>query len=316
MMDNTYNKNRPPHPFIRITTLNLFSMEYLIPAPIEKNDETMYIPSYRLMREEQLWHFGIALTMLKILLCNQHRFATKPQLIKAIWPGREIFKAAHALDVAASVLRRQLLRVYTGESLLITMKGNNETSFKLPDQSYLWVDADAFLLLANRALYTAQSEQDTLATLEQAYALVQGMFLESDQSSEWSQKRRQTIEGSQKRALYRLSDIYVRQKRSDYAERFLFEFLEGHPTDEDALCRLMIILAEKGRNHEAYNIYRYAADCMREEQREFSTYTQALGRRVQQGPLLHEQALSYQAHNYRRPALLILLLPFLIELTF
>jgi DNA-binding SARP family transcriptional activator len=218
--------------------------------------------------------------------------------------------------VAASVLRRQLLRIYTGESLLITMKGNNETSFKLPDQSYIWVDADAFLLLANRALYSTQSEQETLATLEQAYALIHGMFLESDQSSEWSQKRRQTIEGTQRRALYRLSDIYVHQKRSDYAERFLFEFLEGHPTDEDALCRLMIILAEKGRSHEAYNIYRYAADCMREEQREFSTYTQALARRVQQGPLLHEQAISYQAHHSRKPALLLLLLPFFIELTF
>jgi DNA-binding SARP family transcriptional activator len=316
MMDSVQNKNRPPHPFIRITALNIFSIEYLIPVARAQNDETMYVPQYKKMMEEQVWHFGIALTMLKILLCNHNRFATKPQLIRAIWPGRDIFKAAHALDVAASILRRQLLRIYTGESLLITMKGNSETSFRLPDQSYLWVDADAFLLLANRALYSMKSEQEILTTLEKAYALVQGPFLESDQSSEWSQKRRQTIEGTQRRALYRMSNIYVRQKRSDYAERFLFEFLEGHPTDEDALCRLMIILAEKGRNHEAYNIYRYASDCIHEEQREFSTYTQALARRVHQGPLLHEQALSYQAQHYHKPALLILLLPFFIELTF
>jgi DNA-binding SARP family transcriptional activator len=316
MMETAYLKNKPSYPFIRITTLNLFSMEYLIPISKSANTAIPYIPTYRRFLEEQLWHYGIALTMLKILLCNQRRFATKHQLIHAIWPGRDIFKAAHALDVAASVLRRQVLRIHTGESLLITMRGNSETSFKLPDQSYLWVDADAFLLLANRALYTALPEAETLATLEEAYTLVQGPFLESDLSSIWSQKRRHTIEGTQRRVLYQMSDIYVRQKRSNYAERFLFEFLEGHSTDEDALCRLMIILAAKGRNHEAYNLYRYAIDCMHEEQHEPSSYTQSLAQRIKRGPLLREQALSYQVRLRRHRTMLVLLLPLFITLDF
>src|SRR5258708_9817617 len=92
------------------------------------------------------------MALLKVLLCQANRRASRDELIEAIWPDHEAINAAHALDSAASVLRRHILRTSEVGSLLLTLRSGGETIFKLPRQHRFWGDADAFLSLVSQAM--------------------------------------------------------------------------------------------------------------------------------------------------------------------
>src|SRR5437588_11180419 len=77
------------------------------------------------------------------------------------------------------------------------------------------------------------------------------------------------------------------------AEELLFAALEEDPTDEDALCRLMVLLVEQERRQEALNLYQYAEDVLQEEQAEPAVYTSELARRIRQGLVLRERREPY-----------------------
>ena len=139
-----------------------FSLERLVPASSPTLQQQHYI---QIARRE--WSSrGPAAVLLKVLSCRVNRRATKDELIEAIWPDNGMENAGHALDSAASVLRRHVLRTYTGESLLYTIRGGGETSFRLAGQQRLWVDADALLTLAARAMRVEGQGQDPFPLLE------------------------------------------------------------------------------------------------------------------------------------------------------
>jgi DNA-binding SARP family transcriptional activator len=136
---------------------------------------------------------------------------------------------------------------------------------------------------------------DPLPLLESAHALVQGQFLEDDPQAPWSQGRRNTINGARHRVFYKLVELYLRDQRVCEAEELLFSFLEENPTDEDALCQLMIILAERERRQEALSMYAYVADELRRQKGEPALYTQELVQRIRQGLAVRERSMSYAA---------------------
>lgn len=148
--------------------------------------------------------------------------------------------------------------------------------------------------------------QDPLPLLERAHTLVQGQFLEDDLHAVWSQRRRNTINGAQHRVFYKLVELYLRDRRVCEAEELLFSFLEQNPTDEDALCRLMIILAERERRQEALNMYAYVVDELRAENVEPTPYTQELVRRIRHGLTVRERNISYTVTSVKATALSIL----------
>jgi DNA-binding SARP family transcriptional activator len=138
-------------------------------------------------------------------------------------------------------------------------------------------------------------EQNPLPLLQEAYALARGEFFEDDVYCEWVQNRRRTINGARHRVLFKLVDLYLKDERVGLAEELLFAMLEEDPADEDALCRLMILLVEQGRRQEALQIYQYSEDILQEEQTEAAVYTRELAHRIQQGLTLREQGESYTA---------------------
>lgn len=235
-----------------------------------------------------------------------NRRASKDELIQSIWPNHAMINALHALDSAASILRRHILQAHTEESLLQTVRGNGETVLKLAAQSYLWVDADAFLTFASQAVRAENEGIDPLPLLERAHSLVQGQFLEDDPHAAWSQGRRNTIDGARHRVFYKLVEFYLRDQRICEAEELLFSFLEENPTDEDALCQLMIILAERERRQEALNMYAYVANELREQKGEPAPYTQALVRRIHHGLAVREGRLNYTPTSFNTSAFPIL----------
>ncbi len=289
-MHSTAEHDQTKHPLVRITTLGEFALERLVRTPSRAEDEP---PRYARMAQSEWSNRGPAMALLKVLLCRANRRASREELIEAIWPDHEAINAAHALDSAASVLRRHILRTGDVGSLLLTLRSGGETIFKLAGQQRIWVDADAFLSLLSKAMRAECQGQNPLPLLEEAYALAGGEFLEDDLYAEWVQPRRHTLNGARHRVLFKLVDLYLEDERVGLAEELLFAALEEDPTDEDVLCRLMVLLVEQQRRQEALQLYQYAEDVLQEEQAEPAVYTRELARRIRQGLVLRERGERY-----------------------
>src|SRR5260221_2136887 len=299
-MRGTVEHDSTEHPLMRVITLGEFALERLVPAPSRTQDEP---PRYTRVARSEWSNRGPAMALLKVLLCRANRRASRDELIEAIWPDHEAINSAHALDSAASVLGRHILRTGEVASLLLTLRSGGETIFKLAGQQRIWVDADAFLSLLSKAMRAECQEQNPLPLLEEAHALTGREFLEDDLYAEWTQGRRRTINGARHRVLFKLLDLYLEDERVDLAEELLFATLEEDPTDEDALCRLMVLLVEQERRQEALHLYQYAEDVLQEEQTEPAVYTRELARRIRQGMVLREQGDLYTAGGVQTPSL-------------
>lgn len=291
-MGSTTAYDSTRHSLIRITTLGEFTIERLVHIPAQTRDEP---PRYAGVARSEWSSRGPAMTLLKVLLCRPHRRALRNELIEAIWPDHETINAAHALDSAVSVLRQHILRTGEVGSLLLTLRSGRETIFKLAGQQRLWVDADALLSLVSQAMRAECQGQNPLPLLEEAYTLARGEFLEDDLYAAWAQSRRHTLNGARHRTLFKLVDLYLGDERVGLAEELLFAALEEDPTDEDALCRLMVLLAEQERRQEALQLYQYTRDVLQEEQAEPTIYTRELARRLSQGLVLREREERYPA---------------------
>lgn len=285
---------------MRVITLGEFALERLVPTPSRTQDEP---PRYTRVARSEWSNRGPAMALLKVLLCQANRRASRDELIEAIWPDHEAINAAHALDSAASVLRRHILRTSEVGSLLLTLRSGGETIFKLPGQHRLWVDADVFLSLVSKAMRVECRGQNPMPLLEEAHTLARGEFLEDDLYAEWARSRRHTINGARQRVLFKLVDLYLKDERVSRAEELLFAALEEDPADEDALCRLMILLVEQGRQQEALHLYQYTEDVLQEEQTEPAVYTRELARRIRQGMVLRERGERYTAVGVYTPPL-------------
>jgi DNA-binding SARP family transcriptional activator len=283
-----FDHTTPPQ--IKVLTLGEFALERLIPS---SSPENSHLLRYIRVDPREWSNRRPAIALLKMLLCRPNRRANRDELIEAIWPDNETLNTAHALDSATSMLRKHLLRTHGGESLLLTIRSGSETVYRLPGQRLLWVDADELLELAARAIRAESLGQDPLPLLESAHALSRGEFLADDPYAEWAQGRRYTVEGARYRVLYQLVDRYLEEERTRQAEECLFAELERNPTDEDALCRLMILLVDQGRRQEALRLYLHISEVLEGEQSKPALYTQELAARIRRGRTLREQAGSY-----------------------
>ena len=291
-MHSTDEHDHTKYPLVRIITLGEFALERLDSTPLRTENEP---PRYARVARSDWSNRGPAMALLKVLLCRPNRRASREELIEAIWPDHGEINAAHALESAASVLRRHILRTGQIGSLLLTLRSGGETILKLAGQQRIWVDADALLSLVSQALRAECRGQNPLPLLEEAYALARGEFLEDDLYAPWAQSRRHTLGGARHRVLFKLVDLYLEDERVGLAEELLFAALEEDPTDEDALCRLMILLVERERRQEALQLYQYAEDVLQEEQAEPAVYTRELARRIRQGLVLRERGERYPA---------------------
>ncbi len=298
-MRGTIEHDSTGHPLMRVITLGEFALERLVPTPSRTPDEP---PRYTRVARSEWSNRGPAMALLKVLLCRANRRASRDELIEAIWPDHEAINAAHALDSAASVLRRHILRTSEVGSLLLTLRSGGETIFKLPGQHRLWVDADALLSLVSKAMRVECQGQNPMPLLEEAYALARGEFLEDDLYAAWAQSRRHTLNGARQRVLFKLVDLSLKDEQVSRAEELLFAALEEDPADEDALCRLMILLVEQGRRQEALHLYQYSEDVLQEEQTEPAVYTRELARRIRQGMVLRERGDRYTAIGVQTPS--------------
>ena len=260
------DQERLSMPMVRVWTFGEFVMERLT-SPEEH-------PLHYEPVEPSAWQSrGTAMTLLKVLLCRRRRRATKDDLIAAIWPQEEketkhLKHVERAFDAAASVLRA-VLRTPEGECLLMSRRSGDHMLYRLADQQHLWVDAEACEALVNQAIHMEGRGQthEALTVWEEAYRLTQrGVFLEDDVQTSWSQARRQMVEGTERFCVHHLADCYVALNRHAEAEVTLRAFWTTNPTDEDALYRLMKLLAQHARTQEALRLFSYTERLLRQEE--------------------------------------------------
>ena len=270
------------YPAIRIYTCGEFALERLIPSSVSPVD----LPQYKPVPRGEWSHRGPAITMLKVLLCSDDRRASRDMLIEEIWPGKRgsAINSDHALHSAASVLRT-ILRTAGGKSLLLNTSGSDGSGYKLADQQQLWTDMDAFESYISEAVEAVRLGHDALPLWEAAYQLAQRPFLPDDLYSSWSQERREILKGNRRLCVYRLAVLYSERDRKDEAEVLLRGLWAANPTNEDALCRLMVLLGEQARDQEALLLYERTERALDEERRSPARQTKELAERIRNRPL-------------------------------
>jgi len=270
------------YPAIRIYTCGEFALERLIPSSVSPVD----LPQYKPVPRGEWSHRGPAITMLKVLLCSDDRRASRDMLIEEIWPGKRgsAINSDHALHSAASVLRT-ILRTAGGKSLLLNTSGSDGSGYKLADQQQLWTDMDAFESYISEAVEAVRLGHDALPLWEAAYQLAQRPFLPDDLYSSWSQERREILKGNRRLCVYRLAVLYSERDRKDEAEVLLRGLWAANPTNEDALCRLMVLLEEQARDQEALLLYERTERALDEERRSPARQTKELAERIRNRPL-------------------------------
>jgi DNA-binding SARP family transcriptional activator len=92
-----------------------------------------------------------------------------------------------------------------------------------------------------------------------------GSFLEDDVHASWSQTRRQMVEGNERLCVHHLADCYLALGRHAEAEMILRTFWTANPADEDALYRLMKLLAQHARIQEARRLFSYTERLLQQE---------------------------------------------------
>jgi DNA-binding SARP family transcriptional activator len=225
--------------------------------------------------------------LLKVLLCQKKRRASRDMLIDALWTEdeqRQMKDVRGALKSTAVVLR-EVLRIAGEESLLMTLTASDE--LMLAEQQRIWVDADAFEQLVNLAM-RATGEQEALQQWELAHALVQGEFLAEDRYSDWAKTRRETLQGKAGECVYALADLYVKQQRPDRAREVLWDQLEAYPTDQDALFRLMTLLEQQQRYHAAWQLYKRAREAITKDDLSLTPRTHAVAKRIREKLMTQE----------------------------
>src|SRR5438270_13068619 len=162
-MHSTDEHDHTKYPLVRIITLGDFALERLDCTLLRTEDGP---PCYARVARSEWSNRGPAMALLKVLLCRPNRRASRDELIDAIWPDHGEINAAHALESAASVLRRHIL--CTGEigSLLLTLRSGGATNLTLVGPQRIWLDADALLPLLSQALRAERQRHNPLPLLE------------------------------------------------------------------------------------------------------------------------------------------------------
>ncbi|HVB76183.1 MAG TPA: DUF6788 family protein [Ktedonobacteraceae bacterium] len=202
-------------------------------------------------------------SLLTCLISSPGRKIGREQAIELLWPDLDFDTASHRLDKAVHSLRQLFeparSRPATSELLL-----TEHATLQLADQSRVWVDADAFDALLARARSSndpGQSEQ----LLEEAMLLYAGDYLPEERQTDWTQTRRESLQRGWVGLLLELADLRIAREAISSAIDTLDRLLAIDPTNEAAVQRLILLMAQSGRRGEAMRIYQRFAAVLKQE---------------------------------------------------
>jgi DNA-binding SARP family transcriptional activator/tetratricopeptide (TPR) repeat protein len=253
---------------LRIFTLGHFQIERRVGQQWQTVNDTTWVRRSRVR------------AFLALLLCSPGRAINRTKAIEIFWPRKDREVADHELNATLQSLRKilRIPRESQSHTMLLRSEGD---MLVLADQQTIWLDADAFTLLAEQrnaptSLLISedpQSPADTTVTdadaarisiLREALALYGGDFIPEGQHVPWVKEQALRLRNLWVTLLLELADLYMSTDTAA-ATDVLNRLLAYDPANEAAVQRLMIILSRLKRRGEALNVYRRLVETLRRE---------------------------------------------------
>jgi DNA-binding SARP family transcriptional activator len=234
------------------------------PLTIEWEGQATPFPAERLLGRGA----APALSLLKALLCQPHRFALRDWLMEQFWPNTTRSRAEERLDDVASGLRTLLRPPESQAKILHYVYGGpgSGSGYRLEGYPYIWVDADAFVWNVEQAARMERFGDDPLPLWERAYELAKrGTFLPEEVYSDWAKEWREVLEGHYRQCVHRLAHVLRERGAHEEALLRLRTYWQAHSADEDALRPLMECLGEQERYQEAEACYQQFLGTLEQE---------------------------------------------------
>ena len=199
------------------------------------------------------WQRRRARALLGCLVSNPARRLGREQVMEALWPDLDTETAANRLNGAVHELR-QILEPEIARPAASQLLRLERDVLILADSDQIWVDAEAFEGLLNKANTTSDPEQ-VEQLLEEAAALYGGDYLLEELYSEWTAPRRESLRRGWMGLLLNLAELRAARGALANAIEPLDRLLSTDPTHETAVRRLMTLLTQLDRRGEALRVY-------------------------------------------------------------
>jgi len=211
----------------------------------------------------RMWQRRRARALLGCLLSNAGRRLGREQAMEALWPDLDTETAANRLNGAVHEVR-QILEPEIARPAASQLLRLEQNVLQLATASQIWVDADIFEGLLNKANVTsdpAQAEQ----ILEQAARLYGGDYLLEELYSEWAATRRESLRRGWIGLLLKLAELRASRGALASAIEPLDRLLATDPIHETAVRRLMLLLTRLDRRGEALQVYQRLANILQRD---------------------------------------------------
>ena len=199
------------------------------------------------------WQRHRARALLGCLLSNRGRRLGREKAMEALWPDLDSETATNRLNGAVHELR-QILEPEIARPAASRMLRLERDVLLLADANQIWIDADIFEGLINKANVTSdpmQAEQ----LLEEAAQLYGGDYLLEELYSEWAIARRESLRRGWMGLLLYLAELRASRGALASAIEPLDRLLATDPIHETAVRRLMLLLTRLDRRGEALRVY-------------------------------------------------------------
>lgn len=302
-----------PMPQVRITTCGLLSIAIL--KDVVSTDPPL--GRYEILTLPRFSGHGQArvLTFLKLLLSHPERCASRDWLTEHLRRGgngaedaegpyqNESHEPPLRLDKLASELRKLFCpdknhphyKELCAQLVWFRAGTSSGDGYGLAAYPLIWIDADAISALVWQAARAEHAPDVALPLWERAYALAsQGTYLLDEPYSDWAKPRRREIAEHLGQCVHALARLYLVQSgeaRHEQALVVLRTYCQQVPTDEDALCLLMEVLAIQQRHSEALKYYQRFADLCERESIPLAARTQEIATYLRTKPIQREQAI-------------------------
>ncbi|HZU69622.1 MAG TPA: tetratricopeptide repeat protein [Ktedonobacteraceae bacterium] len=209
------------------------------------------------------WQRRRARALLGCLLGSPMRRLGREQVMEALWPDLDTETAANRLNGAVHELR-QILEPEIARPAASELLRLERDVLILADASHIWVDAEAFETLLNKA-NVSSDPPEVEKLLEGAAALYAGDYLLEELYSPWTTARRESLRRGWMGLLLNLADLRAARGALASAIEPLERLLSTDPTHETAVRRLMTVLTQLDRRGEALQVYQQLAGILRRD---------------------------------------------------
>jgi DNA-binding SARP family transcriptional activator len=204
------------------------------------------------------WQRRTGKTLTKLLATHPRHCLHREQVLEILWPGVELESALNsfgkALHAARRALEPELLPRESSAYLPLT------DSMVALDTQHVWIDADHFERLAERAL-----RRGDIASYESALAAYGGELLPEDRYEDWCAERRNRLADLHIQLLVGLAEAHEESGAHSASAARLREVLRHDPTREDAHRRLMGLYASLGARDQAMRQFQICEDVLKRE---------------------------------------------------